>query len=323
MDPMRKRTLPARTGAAPLPAPVGALDTLIGAFCSELDALPATKETYAKSIRAFLGWVKAQGGRAPTRAAILAYKASLAAARLSTFTVSTRLVAIRQFFAWAETSGYCNDVARGVKGDPKPRTFAKDCLLPEQATALLGAIPRDSLEGQRNFALVNLLLRTGIREIEAVRAHLGDIRQQGPKAVLWVHGKGRASADEFVILTAAALEPIREYLAARGPQPESAALFASLSDRNRGQGLTTRTVRGIVKGFLRKVGLESPRLTTHSLRHSAVTYALMAGATLQEAQAMARHTNITTTTIYAHNLNRLERPAEESIDRILKAGAHG
>ena len=42
--------------------------------------------------------------------------------------------------------------------------------------------------------------------------------------------------------------------------------------------------------------------TAHSLRHTAVTQALIAGQTLQEVQQFARHSNINTTLIYAHNL---------------------
>lgn len=44
----------------------------------------------------------------------------------------------------------------------------------------------------------------------------------------------------------------------------------------------------------------------------------MAGATVQEAQAMARHANINTTMIYAHNLDRLGNAAEMRIDQILR-----
>ena len=49
-------------------------------------------------------------------------------------------------------------------------------------------------------------------------------------------------------------------------------------------------------------GLDSDRLTAQSLRHTAVTQALIAGQTLQEVQQFARHSNINTTLIYAHNL---------------------
>lgn len=68
---------------------------------------------------------------------------------------------------------------------------------------------------------------------------------------------------------------------------------------------------------MKEAGIESERITAHSLRHTAVTLALLAGATVQEAQAMARHSSINTTMIYAHNIDRLETPAEGRIEDLL------
>ena len=70
---------------------------------------------------------------------------------------------------------------------------------------------------------------------------------------------------------------------------------------------------------MRAAGIDSERLTAHSLRHSAITYSLLGGATLQEAQQLARHTSILTTTIYAHNINRLAARTENKIDMFLDA----
>ena len=66
-----------------------------------------------------------------------------------------------------------------------------------------------------------------------------------------------------------------------------------------------------------RAGINSDRITAHSMRHTAVTLALIGGASIQEAQSMARHTNINTTMIYAHNLDRLDSPAESKIEALL------
>jgi integrase/recombinase XerC/integrase/recombinase XerD len=90
-------------------------------------------------------------------------------------------------------------------------------------------------------------------------------------------------------------------------------LFTSISDRNQGEALTTRSISRIVKQIFRGVGLDSRRLTAHSLRHTAITLSIKGGASLQQAQAMARHTDPKTTMIYFHNLNRLQAGAERFI----------
>ena len=176
----------------------------------------------------------------------------------------------------------------------------------------------DTLSGARDYALVNLLVRTGLRTIEAVRANVEDIRQQGEQAVLFIQGKGRDSKDDIVILTEETLEPIRAYISMRGQGvKDSSPLFISHSDRNYGQRLTTRSVSRIVKDKLQASGLDDKRLTAHSLRHTAVTFSLIGGASIQEAQTLARHSDINTTLIYAHNLDRIAKAPELKIDALL------
>ena len=64
---------------------------------------------------------------------------------------------------------------------------------------------------------------------------------------------------------------------------------------------------------LKEAGYNSEKLTAHSLRHTAVTLSLLGGNTLQEVQQFARHTDISTTQIYAHNLDRAKNKCEETI----------
>jgi integrase/recombinase XerC/integrase/recombinase XerD len=236
---------------------------------------------------------------------------------LSANSLSTYLVVVRKFFEWLEGMKLYPNVAKGVKGGKSARGFRKDCLTRDQAVELLAGIDRSTLLGKHDFALLNLLIRTGLRTIEVVRADVGDIRQEGGEARLLVQGKGRDSKDDFVLLTQAVLKPLRLYLQAQRPVGELTPLFASLSDRNIGCRLTTRTIRRIVKDRLRSIGLDSNRLTAHSLRHTAVTFALRGGASIQDAQAMARHASINTTMVYSHNVDRFEKAGERKVDAWL------
>jgi site-specific recombinase XerD len=77
--------------------------------------------------------------------------------------------------------------------------------------------------------------------------------------------------------------------------------------------MTTRSLSRIVKNSFINTGLNSNKLTAHSLRHTAITLSLLGGASLQEAQAFAGHTNITTTQIYAHNIERANNKCEATI----------
>jgi integrase/recombinase XerC/integrase/recombinase XerD len=165
--------------------------------------------------------------------------------------------------------------------------------------------------------MVNVMLRCGLRTVEVARANVGDLRTLGGRSVLFVWGKGRAGADEFVVLDEAAMAPITAYLQARGRVAEDEPLFAGTGNRNHGGRLTTRTVSRVAKRTMEREGIVSAHVTAHSLRHTAVTLALLGGATVQEAQAMARHSDISTTQIYAHNLDRLAAAGERSVSAML------
>lgn len=295
-----------------------ALLDLPARFISSLDVSQNTRRTYARALGVFMSWAQEVGLLEPRRDDILAYKRSLEERGVSPFTVSAYLVAVRRYFQWLEAERIYPNIAAGIRGARKARGFRKDPLTVSQVKDLLAGIDRGDLRGKRDYALLNLLIRTGLRTVEVARANIEDIRQEGGEAVLWIQGKGRDAKDEFVLLTPSTLRPINDYLQARGKAAPGAPLFASLSDRNHGGRLTTRSISRIVKERLAGIGLGDGRLTAHSLRHTAVTLALQGGATLQEVRSMARHASIDTTLIYAHNLDRISNGAERKIDLLLK-----
>lgn len=290
---------------------------LLEAFLQAQDISKASKNTYRRQLRQFGDWLE-ETGRSLfelQREDILAYKNRLREDGKSAYTVSGYMVAIRRLFTWLEGERIYPNIAKSVKGAKSSRGHKKDTLTKGQLRELLDSIDRSSLEGLRDYALINLLARTGLRTIEARRASIGDIRQIAGQTVLYVQGKGREEKDEFVLLSQKAEKPLRDYLKARGfGLPEEAPLFASTSNRNNGKALTTRSLSRIVKEKLKAIGLNDKRLSAHSLRHSAITMAIQGGAELEQAQAMARHSSPATTMIYFHNLNRIKAGAELAID---------
>ena len=283
-------------------------------FLASLDVAESSKATYTRSLRQFIDWLDDTDRKSLqlAREDILAYKNYLKD-RLSVYTVNQYLTAVRKLYQWLESQKIYPDITRGIKGAKKPRGFRKDTLSQNQLREVLDSLEIKSLEGQRDYAMFNLMARTGLRAIEVSRALVGDIRQETGQPVLWIQGKGRDSKDDFVILTPEALKPIKSYLKARGRVRKDEALFCSHSDRNQGEALTTRSVSRIIKQALRGVGLDDSRLTAHSLRHTAISLSIQGGASLQQAQAMARHSDSKTTLVYFHNLERISLGAEKCI----------
>lgn len=289
---------------------------IISTYLASLDVKPNTKETYSRALKRFMEWIEENEINQPDRADILAYKAYLMD-NFTACTVSSYLTAVKGLYVYLEAEKISPNVANGIKGAKHQQGFKKDPLTVEQVQKVLASIDTSTLDGKRDFAIINLLIRTGLRTIEIERANIEDIRQQSGESLLYIQGKGRDSKDDFVLLTEATLAPIRDYINARGSYKEEEPLFISHSNRNTGGRLTTRSISRIVKDNLRLAGIDSTRITAHSLRHTAVTLSLLGGASIQEAQSMARHKNINTTLIYAHNINRIQHAPERKIDSLL------
>jgi integrase/recombinase XerC len=81
--------------------------------------------------------------------------------------------------------------------------------------------------------------------------------------------------------------------------------------------MTTRSISRIAKDKLVNAGFNSDRLTAHSFRHTAATLNLLAGATIEETQQLLRHTNSSTTMIYAHHLDRMRNNSENRIANVI------
>lgn len=287
-------------------------------FLKSLDVKNTSRYTYERQLREFFKWFTQQKLITLDREHILDYKDFLKNDKnLSSLTVAGYLTAVRKFFEWLENEKIFPNITKGIKNPKRKRGFKKDALTAQQVKKILLSINTKTLTGKRDYAILNLMIRTGLRTIEITRANREDITTQAGSSLLWVHGKGRDSKDEVVILTQKAITPISEYIKMRGKVRDEDPLFCSHSSKNFGKKLTTRSVSRIVKNRLKAVGFDDTRLTAHSLRHTAITLSLLAGATPQEARAMARHADINTTMIYAHNINRIEQAPERKIDTLL------
>lgn len=292
------------------------MPNLMGRYIAYLDASPRTIESYSKNVGRYLAWLQAEGIEQPQRPDLIQYRDHLRA-EYKPATVNAYITAVRLFHGWLASEGLYPDIASNLKGAKTSAKQAKDHLTGAQVRAVMEQIDRGTEAGARDYAMLALMFTGGLRTIEISRALQGDMGTQGNKTILRVRGKGRDEADQIIVLTSNTERLIREWLKrapAIGPQ---APIFQSLSNNNRGGAMTTRAISGTAKGYMQAAGYDSDRLTAHSTRHTAVTLALLGGATLQEAQQFARHANIATTQIYAHNLSALENPSGNYIEQMM------
>lgn len=291
-------------------------DNMLNRFVQYIDVTPSSVHSYIFGVRKFLRYLSENGIETPTRETILTYKKELNE-KYSANSTALYLSSIRRFFAWCESEGLYANIARDIKSPKISHDHKRDALSAEELKTIIGVIDRSSVSGKRDYAIFCLITATGLRTVEVMRANVGDIHRVAGATVLSVQGKGKTSKGDFVKLSGHVLTAIREYLLARGSVSEDEPLFASVSRRNYGKRLTTRSISQICKDAMKSAGYNSKRLTAHSLRHSAVTLALLAGLSIQDVSQFARHSNISVTMIYAHDISRLQSQCESAISTAI------
>lgn len=289
---------------------------LVATFVSEQDVKESSRNLYNRTLSQFFKWVE-QTGRSlasMNRVDILEYKDYLQAQGLSALTIGSYIVSVRKFYEWAEANKLYPNIAKGVKTPRRVQAFKKQHLTDNKSSELLSYFESKSL---RDFAIVNLILRAGLRTIEVVRADIGDITFKGERRILRVWGKGHTEKDDFVVLSDKAYIPIANYLATRKGAKGGEPLFTSRSNNNKGERLTTRTISQICKEGLQAVGLDGKEFTAHSLRHTTAVAIIRHGGTITDVQSVLRHSSPVTSQIYTESVKeemRLQNAPEMIVD---------
>mgnify|MGYP001400053443 CR=1 FL=1 len=290
---------------------------IIDFFLNSQDMRQSSKETYKRAMRQFFTWIKNTDRNLNelTIRDLIVYKTDLLE-KLSPLTVGSYLTVLRTFYSWAEANKIYPNITKGLKTPRRENKFQKQHLINEYSKNLLSYFEKTNL---RNFAMINLMIRTGLRTIEVARANIEDLSFKGGKRILYVQSKGKDGRTDFVILTPKAYEPIKEYLNTREGSKGSDPLFVSNSYNNLAGRLTTRSIRGITKKGLKAIGLNEKEYTAHSLRHTTAVNILKSGGAITDAQAVLRHSTPVTTEIYIKSIEeelRIQNAPEELIDNL-------
>ena len=183
----------------------------------------------------------------------------------------------------------------------------------DYAERLPGAPAESDLGRLRNLrdrAFLLSLADTGLRVHEACKMRRGDLDWNEGKAILI----GKGDKQSVIRFSTRSLNALRDYLSARAALDGAARkplgslpLFlrhdpGARKGDNQFKAITTETGRNIVEGRVREVlgDAAAGTITPHSFRHYFVTIVLRASGNLKIAQALARHSNISTTSLYAH-----------------------
>lgn len=178
-------------------------------------------------------------------------------------------------------------------------------LEPEQVQRLFASCDTTTHTGRRDFAILTVLVRLGLRSIEVARLRLDDIDWRGGEII--VHGK-RNRIDRLPLPSdvGAALVAYIENGRPVNVQSRSLFIYAIAPYRS----LNVGGVASLVRDASRRAGIG--QISAHRLRHTAATEMLRAGSSLPEIGQVLRHSSAMTTAIYA----KVDLAALRTIARI-------
>lgn len=203
----------------------------------------------------------------------------------------------------------------GYKNETEQET-PHTALTVEQARELLRAIPVTTQQGKRDYAIILLLLRTGLRRSECASLLTSDLSfEQGHNIALVRHGKGdKRRKIKIPVDVMRAVESYQAGLAmlSLGTSNQAQPLFVQFrrGDRPTNAPVTGALIERIVKKYAAQAGFE---LTPHGLRATFVTLALEGGAKLQQVQYAVGHADPRTTERYQKRKLNLDQNAVDFI----------
>lgn len=163
-------------------------------------------------------------------------------------------------------------------------------LTPSAVRRLLQSCDRRRVIGRRDYAVLVLLVRLGLRACEVVRLELEDLDWRRGEIV--VRGKGKTVSR--LPMPKDVGDALSAYVVRRPRVVSRAVFLRSLAPLVPG---TTSTIKQLVAKASRRAGL--PLVSPHKLRHTVAVEMLRRGGTLAEIAQVLRHRSLATTAIYA------------------------
>ncbi|MCR9214392.1 MAG: site-specific tyrosine recombinase XerD [Proteobacteria bacterium] len=270
---------------------------------SERGAAENTVAAYRHDLGEFETFLTKRGSefRTATSRNIQAYLKYLDDAGLKNSTQARRLSAVKQLFTYLLGEDVRTDDPSLNIDTPKSGRRLPKYLSEGEVDRLLGATEGSSADALRLASLMHLLYATGLRVTELISLPYPALREED--RFLIVRGKG--DKERLVPVTQTAKDKLREYEAVRekflGENEHSPWLYPS---RGKQGYLTRQRFAQMLKDLALTVNIDPNKVSPHVLRHAFASHLLANGADLRSLQKMLGHSDISTTQIYTHVLEK-------------------
>lgn len=276
-------------------------------FIDYIDSDELTLKAYKCGIDKFINYLKNNNIKQPTRNDIIAFRDYLRA-NYSSNTTNSYMVSIKALFRYLSIHKLYENIAIDIKGARYDTTPKKQVLSLEQVKNIYS-----NLTNLEEKCLFGLMVTTGLRSCEVASALIEDIKIYNGEYVLFVLGKKRDDKSDYVKLSEQVLNDIKAYIGDR----TSGYIFVSTSNNNKGNGVTTKTLRLKIKNIFKKFGIEEDTFSCHSLRRTSGTLMYELGQSVYDIQQVLRHKSTNTTTRYINSVVRNNNKSEYMVSNAI------
>ena len=260
---------------------------------------PATASAYRYDLRDLLAFMTKQDiplePQNATTAVIRKWIVAMFSRNLSAATIARRIYALRSFWKYLLSCEYVSEDPVARISVPKQERKLPKHLGPEDLQKLLEAskVGHYMATGWRNYAMMCVLIYTGVRRAELINLRLGDLGLS--EATITVRGKGGKT--RVLPLVDEAVGAVQVWLRMRPETADHDYLFTTLHGNRIHEG----RMQLIWKGILERSGIEKDGVSLHTLRHSLATLLLRSRqCSIAEIQRILGHSRLETTAIYLH-----------------------
>jgi len=292
MPKSRKKKAPKRTLALP------DLEHAKSAVLNSLSSASGQR-TYSHAIDEFVGWYCSEPRLAFNRTVVLRYRIHLEQRAYAAATINLRLAAVRRIAYEAADAGLLSpELAasiRRVKGVRRLGLRVGNWLTVEQGRRLLLAPTRDALRGQRNHAMLAMLIGCGLRRGELLALTVEAIQQREEHWVV-ADVNGKAGHIRTVPIPSWVKATIDMWTSSAGIT--GGRVFRAINKMGRvwGDGMTPKVIWEVVREAAHRAGID--KLAPHDLRRTCARLCYLAGGELDQIQFLLGHVSIQTTERY-------------------------
>ena len=285
------------------------MNALIEAFLEmigvERGAARNTLDAYRRDLTDFASFLTVRGleARAADHEDIEAFAQDLSVRGLSSSTIARRRAALRQFYQFAVSEGWCpDDPTKRWDGPKRARTLPKTADVTDIDALLAAATRLKGWKALRAACLIELVYGCGLRVSELVGLPMRAVPKPETAAM---RVKGKGGKERLVPLGSHARHALDAWLEVRahslpdGAQGAETGKFLFPAKGKAGH-FGRREFARLLDGLAIEAGLDPKKMSPHVLRHAFATHLVEGGADLRSVQVMLGHADIATTQIYTH-----------------------